>query len=133
MKLEQILANNVSEFLLRKYPKVIFRFDIGADVRLTQGQAARAKKLQGKWSKGYPDLFIAEPNEYYHGLYLELKATGNNPYRKDGTLKKNEHLERQNYIHEILRDKGYQVMFTTGLKESIEAIESYMEHADEKR
>jgi hypothetical protein len=124
MKAEATLAQQVSDYLTLAYPKVIFRFDYGADVRLTMNQAKKMKALQGRNSKGYPDLFIAQPNKDYAGLYLELKAT--TPFKKDGTLKKSEHLEKQQERHIQLIEAGYMATFSTGLKETINFIDNYM-------
>jgi hypothetical protein len=125
---EQILASNVAKFMKMKYPSVIYRFDAAADLKMSIYQASRIKSLHGKFSKGYPDLFIAKPNKYYHGLFLELKADNASPFKKDGQLKKNEHLETQAKMHDHLRNEGYEVKFTVGLKDTIEIIEDYMEN-----
>ncbi|MDQ1341168.1 MAG: hypothetical protein QG567_2326 [Campylobacterota bacterium] len=127
MKKEQITALNVAKFLQVKYPKVIYRFDLVADMPLSIFQANRNKALHGRFSKGYPDLFIAVCRGGYGGLYLELKADDSTPFKKDGTLKKNEHLEMQNNRHEQLREAGYYVAFAVGFKQSVEIIEKYME------
>ena len=125
---EDILEEMVSEYLQRAYSSTMFHFDIGAGRKTTMFQASRAKRLHGKWSRGYPDLFIATPNKYYHGLFLELKADGKSPYKKDGTLKKNEHLEKQNNMHQVLREAGYDCAFAVGFKEAKEAIDKHMEN-----
>lgn len=127
MKPEQILSGNVADFISMKYPRVFYRFDVGADMKLTIGQARRVKSLHKNKNKGYPDLFIAKPNKYYAGLFLELKASNSSPYKKDGSLKKSEHLEAQHEVHQILRESGYEAKFVTGLKEAIETIDEYME------
>ena len=124
---EKVLAKKVADYLEIKYPNAIRRFDLAADMKMSVWQGARNKSLHGRHTRGYPDLFIAKPNRYYAGLFLELKADGNSPYKKDGTLKKNEHLQRQNAIHEILRNDGYCVKFVTGFQEAIDVIEEYME------
>jgi len=124
---EDILEEMVAEYLQRAYNAVLFHFDIGAGRKTTMFQASRAKKLHGKWSRGYPDLFIAFPNKYYHGLYIELKAEGKSPFKKDGKLKKDEHLEIQNNIHQVLRDAGFSCVFAVGFSEVKEIIDEYME------
>ena len=117
------------------------------------GQAAKHKRLHPR--RGYPDLFIAEPTapkavkklyreneegaqavgyvfstkdnmDMFAGLYLELKAEGNSPYKKDGTLKKDEHLEEQNEMLENLRAKGYKAEFATGFEEAKKIIDDYL-------
>jgi len=125
---EDILEEMVAEYLQRVYNAVLFHFDIGAGRKTTMFQATRAKRLHGKWSRGYPDLFIAVSNKYYHGLYIELKADGKSPFKKDGKLKKDKHLEIQNNIHQVLRDEGYSCGFAVGFVEAKEVIDEYMEN-----
>ena len=123
-QLEKKLSHNIAEFLTKQYPKVIFRFDVGADIKLTIGQASIAKnKLLHE--KGYPDLFIAEPSHGYHGLYVELKKNKEVVYKKDGSYKKEKHLETQIAMHKRLRDKGYCVVFGCGFEDSVDKIREY--------
>jgi flagellar biosynthesis/type III secretory pathway protein FliH len=123
------MYEQIARYLQLQYPEVIYRFDLAADLKLTAGQAAKHKRLHPH--RGYPDLFIAEPKTTtytmeYTGLYLELKAEGNSPFKKDGTLKKNEHLEEQNEMLENLRDKGYKAEFAVGFEEAKEIIDDYL-------
>ena len=77
--------------------------------------------------KGYPDLFIAKPNKGYCGLFIEIKTESAAPFKKDGTLKKNEHSERQNLIMAQLKASGYYATFGVGLKKCIQLIDWYLE------
>lgn len=127
---EHQLYEKIARYLQTNYPDVIYRFDIAADLKLTKGQAAKHKRLHPK--RGYPDLFIA--NRYYdlencvdyHGLYLEIKAEGNSPFKKDGTLKKDEHLEEQNEMLQELEKRGYVARFATGFNEAKKLIDDYL-------
>lgn len=126
---EHQMYEQIARYLQLQYPDVIYRFDLAADLKLTAGQAAKHKRLHPH--RGYPDLFIAEPKTTtytmeYTGLYLELKAEGNSPFKKDGTLKKNEHLEEQNEMLENLRDKGYKAEFAVGFEEAKQIIDEYL-------
>lgn len=143
---EHQLYEKIARYLQLQYPNVIYRFDIAADLKLTMGQAAKHKRLHPR--RGYPDLFIAEPRQVatdkkcggvelgrsdngwhlYHfaGLYLELKAEGNSPFKKDGTLKKDEHLEEQDEMLENLRAKGYKAEFAVGFEEAKQIIDDYL-------
>jgi hypothetical protein len=132
---EHQLYVKIAEYLQENYPDVIYRFDIAADLKLTQGQAAKFKRLHPR--RGYPDLFIAKPKDglnmdtggnpnYYAGLYLELKAEGNSPFKKDGSLKKDQHLEEQMAILEKLRRRGYRADFATGFDEARAIIDDYL-------
>jgi len=123
---EDILSQDVSDFLALKYPKVIYRFDFAAGTRLSKTQRIRMKKLQGKWSRGYPDLIILKPNKRYCALFIELKI--DTPYLKDGvTLKKDEHLQNQSNFIDALRNDGYHATFGVGLKHCIDIIDEYFD------
>lgn len=150
---EHQLYEKIARYLQLQYPGAIYRFDIAADLKLTMGQAAKHKRLHPR--RGYPDLFIAEPTapkavkklyredengaqsvgyvfstkdsmDMYAGLYLELKAEGNSPFKKDGSLKKDEHLEEQQAMLESLRVKGYKAEFAVGFEGAKQIIDDYL-------
>jgi hypothetical protein len=56
---------------LRKYPKLKLLNGSLNGVRLTIGQAVKAKRAGMK--KGYPDIFLPVARGGYYGLYIELK------------------------------------------------------------
>ena len=118
MKKEQLVAKRVSNYLLQNYPEVIFRFDLAADMRTTIGVARRNSAMHGKWSKGYPDLFIAEPRGKHAGLYLELKAIGANLNTP--------HCQKQKIYLGILKSKGYKAKMVEGFEEAKQTIERYL-------
>ena len=121
---EDNLENMVSEYLQSRYPQVIFRFDSSAGAKKTMFQAQRFKKLHGKRTRGHPDLFLYEARGGYHGLLIELKVV--TPFKKDGTLKKSEHLEIQAARHEELRERGYKVEFGVGFDKVKRIIDEYL-------
>ena len=125
-----IKENNIYKalaiYLLRK--KLLYRFDIAADIKLTKGQAKKVKDTF-KHRRGYPDLFILEPTCGYSGLFLEIKREYSDAFKIDGGLKKSVHLEEQDAYHKSLRDRGYKVEWGLGLEDSIEKIERYLEES----
>lgn len=125
---------------LKKIPMLMWRFDIAADINLTMGQSAQHKKLQAD-QRGYPDLFLAEARKGFHGLYIELKNSKDDVYRKDGVtlLKKKmlikrgklvigsyDHNIEQQKMHDILRSKGYKVQYGWGFDDTIKKITDYL-------
>jgi hypothetical protein len=123
---EQNLVKEISHYLQVQYPRVIFKFDLASDQKLTIQQASRNAALHGRWSKGSPDLCIYEKRHGYGALFIELKAHGKSPYKKDGTLRKDKHLERQDEFHKLLRDRGYYASFATGFGECKQLIDDYL-------
>lgn len=138
IKKEEILHLKVCDYLRKNYPDVLFRTDFSSGMKMTPGQAAKHKKFQK--SRAWPDLFIAKPtmkieyNRYageqfldgYAGLFLELKAEGTQLYKKDGTLRKNKHIEEQAEMLEKLRNGNYYAEFAIGYEDAIKQIHEYL-------
>ncbi len=103
---------------------------------MSPGQAAKHKKFQK--SRAWPDLFIAESGvvEFKedgliahlrkNGMFLELKADGVKLYKKDGTLRKNKHIEEQAEILDKLNESGYYARFAVGYDQAIRIITDYL-------
>ena len=124
-QVEELLAKRLANYIRTTYPDVPFRFDLTDKIGRTNG--IRQKELMGKWSKGYPDLFIAQPNKKYAGMYLELKET------KNGKVPNTAHTREQAAYHEILRRQGYFCEFGVGYEKCVEMIDAYMNIKRKKR
>ena len=120
-KKEYELCKSVANYLRLQYPKVMFHFDL-AGLNLSKAQAGMMKAIQG--SRGWPDLFIAGCNEKYKGLFIELNIES--PFKHDGTLKKDSHLEEQQRTLQQLWDLGYGASFGVGFRQCKEIIDNYM-------
>lgn len=134
MSKEAILHQQVCQYLRMQYPDIIFRTDFAAGIKMTIGQASKHRRLQS--GRAYPDLFIAQPiakfytideqRVYQHcGLFIELKAT--NIYKKDGTLKANDHVKQQARVLGQLEERGYIARFAIGFDQAKRIIDAYME------
>lgn len=132
-QLEKKLSYQIATFLKLQYPKVEFRFDIAADLKLTIGQASIVKnKLKHK--RGYHDLTILEPKGEYHGLLLELKKDKSEVFRQDGKLKRKVdkktgkcHNQEQSEHLEKMRKKGYFADYGFGFLDTVKKVKNYME------
>lgn len=120
---EYLLQCSVCAYLKLQFPTVLFLSDTIANIRLTIGQSMRNKKIQKEDFKT-PDLLILQPNKNYHGLFIELKVKS--PYKKDGTLLKDEHLEGQLKTIKALRRLGYMADFAVGFDQARAMIDAYM-------
>jgi hypothetical protein len=120
---EYDLQCQVVAYLNAQYPNVLFYSDTIASVKLTMTQAVRNAKIQKKGFK-MPDLIILQPNKYFNGLMIELKVSS--PYKKDGTLLKNEHLEGQEQTIRDLNHRGYFSCFAWSFEQTKEIIDSYL-------
>ena len=124
--LERRLANHLNRYDVPRF------FDMLAGMKLPRAKANLRKELNGKTSKGYPDLNIPVPRRGFIGLFIELKADGESPYLKDGvTPKKDKHTEDQAEVHKYLRSFGHKVEFATGFKEAIKLIDWYLGKEDD--
>lgn len=122
----------IAQYLQVRYPKVIYRFDLAADMKLTPGQARRHKMLHPR--RGYPDLFIAEPmprcvdggwDQEYNGLFIELKKDGIKLKKKNGEWA-SDHIAEQYDMLDRLRFRGYRAEFAVGYKQAIKLIDEYL-------
>ena len=136
IKKEELLHLKVCDYLRKNYPDVLFRTDFSSGMKMSPGQAAKHKKFQK--SRAWPDLFIAESGivEFKeddliahlrkNGIFLELKADGVKLYKKDGTLRKNKHIEEQAEMLDKLNESGYYARFAVGYDEAIRIITDYL-------
>lgn len=121
---ERSVVELVARYLQLKHPKLIYRFDLAADLKLTIGQASRHKRLHP--NRGYPDLFIAKSVGDKHGLFLEVKAPGIRLRKvKDGTWA-DKHVEEQAAMLANLNELGYVAKFTVGYEDCIQTIDAYL-------
>jgi len=118
---EAHLHSQICQWLRVQHPDIIFTSEASGQ-RLTIGQAKKAKTLRS--GNGLPDLIIFEPRGDFHGLLMELKVVS--PYRKDGSLKKDDHLKEQDETLTRLTQKGYYSEFATGFEEAKSMIEQYL-------
>lgn len=121
---ESDLQVQVADYLRLRYPKVLFHSDFGSGIKLTQGQALKQKRQNGG-RRGWPDMFIAEPMNGLHGLFIELKKAGTRLKKKDGTWASS-HLEEQNEVLNALQKKGYAAYFAVGFEEAKDIIDDYL-------
>ena len=130
MKQEEQIKASLSLYLSLQYPKLIYRYDIGADIHLPIGLAKKSKRIH-KHKRGYPDLFIAEPKGKFAGFYIEIKKDKFEVFKKNGGLKKSNHLFEQIETLNKLKQKGYCVAFAFGTDDAITKIDAYMDNKTE--
>jgi len=122
---EKHLHEAVCDYIRLQYPKARFKTDLSGIY------------LGGKWSlmnhvkrttshSGFPDLVIYERREAYCGLAIELKAQGKSPFKKDGALKKDEHIEAQSEWLNTLERCGFYTLFAVGFDEAKQVIDDYL-------
>jgi len=119
---EYNLQKSICAYLNAQYPNVLY-LSTGTSLKLTQSQAGRNKAIQKDGFK-CPDLLVLFPNYYYDGLAIELKVKS--PFKKDGTLLKNEHLEGQQKAIDELNKLGYYATFGIGFEHCKQIIDEYL-------
>jgi len=100
---------------LRWFHPNLVLFSIPNGGKRNRGEA-RKLVLEGV-EPGIPDLFIAEPNDEYHGLFVEMKKV-----EKSKTNTSKEQLEK----HKLLKSKGYCVAVCFGSEEAYDVILRYI-------
>ena len=111
------------DYIRKNYPDVVFNSD-HSGIRVGQGLANKVKKLHSE--NGIPDLTLSEPRGGYFGLHIEMKATGVTVFKKDGSLKKSDHLKQQYSVLIKLNTKGYFTCFCEGFDKAKEVVDWYM-------
>lgn len=111
-------------WLKDKYPNVLYTVDLGG-IRLSQNQ----KRIMSTRSrKGHPDLMFQEWFlDKYCGLAIEFKKTGVVVENKDGTLRKNKHLESQLSYLIALKERFHIAGFVCGIENAKAVISAYLE------
>lgn len=120
---EYALQKQICTYLDYQYPNADYLSDTIASVKLTAPQQRRNSVIQKQDFK-CPDLLILEPRGGYHGLFIELKVKS--PFKLNGELYKDEHLEGQSKSIERLRRKGYYACFSWGFDRTKSLIDAYM-------
>ena len=125
-----MVALKLANWFKTEQPDIIYRFDLAADLKLSIGQAKRNKQLN-RFTK-YPDLFIAENTPQCGGFYIELKATREDLYKKNGDFKKSKHIDGQRIMLQLLRQRGFKAEFACGLEEAKTLILNYIKEKHEE-
>ena len=124
IKKEEEIHLRICDYLRKNYPDVLFRTDFSSGMKMTPGQAVKHKKFQK--GRAWPDLFIAESNNFASGLFLEIKAEDVIVFNSNGKVRKNKHLIEQDKMLKELRKKGYRARFAIGYNQAIFEIQQYL-------
>lgn len=107
----QVACVNWFSMQYPKYKDLLFAIPNGGKRSIG---VARKMKSEGV-KKGVPDLFLALPNENYHGLFIEMKSV-------TGSLSP----DQKRYL-ELLRLKGYRAEVCKCFDDFERVIGSYIE------
>lgn len=121
---EQMLTSKIADYLREHHPSVPFQVDMSGEA-LSKSAAVRSSKNRAGLFK-MPDLTIYVRRGEWGCLMLELKKLSAHPLKKDGTLKKNEHIELQASSIIWLRAHGQLADFSVGYVETIKKINDYL-------
>lgn len=119
----------IARYMAYRWPKVVYRFDYAAGLKLAPKDAGLNKRLQVA-GLAWSDLFIACPSDGFHGFFLEIKTERADAFRKDGSVKQGEHIQAQNEFLERMRKLGYKAEFGCGTDDCIRQIENYLLRCD---
>lgn len=108
---EYQLQTSIIKYLNLKYPKLLYCASAGG-VRTSMTQAKKMKATG--YVKGFPDLFIYEPREKYHGLAIEIKTIKGRPSKSQIDWK------------DKLNNKNYKAIITYGFDQTIKEVDKYL-------
>lgn len=118
---EYNLYRELAGHLRKYYPLVRYHFD-QAGLNLSKAQCGQLKAIQH--SKGFPDLTIINPNGGI--LFLELKAEGNNVFKKNGEFISDDHVAEQAQWITALQQAGYDAHFAVGFDQAQNYINNFL-------
>tara|TARA_R110002012_G_scaffold77863_2_gene198556 strand:- start:9141 stop:9521 length:381 start_codon:yes stop_codon:yes gene_type:complete len=101
----------VVNYLKLQYPNALYCASAGG-IRTSISQAKKLKATG--YVKGFPDLFIYESKQQFHGLAIELKVKGN--YAK---------AHQKEWISN-LEERGYMANVCTGFDQAKDLIDAYL-------
>tara|TARA_R100000655_G_scaffold4623_3_gene14948 strand:+ start:1883 stop:2215 length:333 start_codon:yes stop_codon:yes gene_type:complete len=107
---EYQLQKSICSYLDLK--NVLYCGSMGGQYQKFYSQRNKAKA--SGYKRGFPDLFIYEPRNNYHGLAIELKVGYNKPTN-----------EQLAWIEE-LNERGYKAHVCTGIEETLKVINNYL-------
>ena len=122
---EQMLTNKIADYLREHHPTVPFQIDLSGEA-LSKVAATRASKNRAGLYK-QPDLTVYVKKGNYGTLMLELKKLSAYPLKKNGELKKNEHIELQARSIIWLRKYGQCADFAVGYEDTLKKINKYLD------
>lgn len=111
---EQISLFDECNLLEHQYPELRFMHASMAGLRISIGQAVKAKRAGMR--AGCPDVFLPSARGAAFGLYIELKR------RKGGSASE----EQKEWI-KGLREAGYEAFVVRGARQAIDIIRDYLE------
>lgn len=113
----------ICNYIKLQYKGIIFTSE-NSGLRVFWKQAKMLKKTRS--CAGLPDIWILEPRKGYHGLLLEIKREGTKIYKKDGEMRKDNHLKEQEEILHQLKQKGYMAEFVVGFDNAKAILDFYL-------
>lgn len=136
---EDALYKQVAALMKICYPTVLYRFDFGAGAFLSGNfrlmnlqKAIQIENDKCKW----PDFFVAEPaiidGQIYHGMFLEMKAEGEQVFRKNGNYV-SDHVRVQAMTLQDLEGRGYFAKFAIGIVQVETFVDSYLSYTKHKK
>ena len=121
MKPELKLHKEVAEYLQEFYPSVYFLSD-PSGLRVSMHTARILKATSS--SHSHLDVVVLRKSRQFSFLIIELKS--DTPYKQNGELKSNEHLESQKLSMDMLEAEGALTMFAWSIGQVKDILHNYL-------
>lgn len=124
---EKKLHQQVCDYIKYQYPAIIFTSD-ASGLRVSIGVRNELKRKRCAHYK-IPDLLILHPVNEYKGLFIEIKKSLSDVFRKDGSIKADIHVIEQKITIDRLNELGYKAAFGCGFEHCKAIIDNYFNQA----
>jgi len=120
---EYDVQKSLCQYIAWKYPKAEYFSDLAGT------HDKKIKEYQLRKLRGWPDFYLFElMDTRFNSLMLELKKEGQEKYMflKDGSLKKNKHLQEQLAKIYKMRERGFCAGFVVGSVAACAIVDAYL-------
>lgn len=121
LPVENATHKKICAYIRKRYPWAWFTHELAEGL-----PASIRKRIKGLRSyRGVADIIIFMPRGDFHGMFLEVKKETEKVFKKDGSLRKDVHLQEQHDFLSLMRCLGFYAEFCVGDKDGKNQIDKY--------
>lgn len=118
------IFESVLAVMSKNYSDILIQTNFSTRIRANIIDILRNKSIIEP--KTFPDIFIAEPRNGFHGLFIEIRTDARCVHKKDGSMKNTRNVKKASEMLQKLRQRGFLAMYGFGYTNTIAIIEEYL-------